>query len=305
LSIDKDHFMHSRREFLTTLAAGLTLPRLADQAADAPHKTALNGPVGLQLWSLREYLPKDLGGTLVKVREMGFREVEGAGLWKHTVADVRAALDAAGLRCQSAHMSFERLRDDMSGAFAEVKAVGATWVVCPWIPHTGDAFTRDDTAKAAEAFNTFSLGAQQSGLRFAYHCHGYEFVPSPDGTLFDTLARATDPARVLFQIDVFHAFLGGADPAALITRYKGRVASLHVKDLKKGFPVKPGTATAPPEADVPVGTGQIDMPAVLGAATKAGTALYYVEDESSDPWGHIPQSAAYLKSFGVMAPAKA
>ena len=84
-------------------------------------KTALNGPVGLQLWSLREYLPKDLRGVLAKVHGMGFREVEGAGLWGHTAADLRAALDAAGLRCQSAHLGFERLRDDLRGAFAEAK----------------------------------------------------------------------------------------------------------------------------------------------------------------------------------------
>jgi len=245
---------------------------------------------------VRDDLPKDLGGVLARVRGMGFREVEGAGLWGHTAADLRAALDAAGLRCQSAHMGFERLRDDLHGAFAEVKAVGAAWVVCPWIPH-GSAFTHDDARKAAEAFNTFATAAEGAGLRFAYHCHGYEFVPSPEGTLFDTLARATDPKRVAFQIDVFHALFGGADPAQLIDRHKGRVVSLHLKDLKKGFPIKAGTPIAPPEADVPLGTGQVDMPAVLRAATNAGTSLYYVEDESSDPWRHIPQSVAYLKNF--------
>ena len=259
-------------------------------------KTALNGPVGLQLWSLREYLPKDLRGVLAKVRGMGFREVEGAGLWRHTAADLRGALDAAGLRCQSAHMGFERLRDDLPGAFAEVKAIGATWVVCPWIPH-GNAFTRDDALKAAEAFNKFGTAAEQAGLRFAYHCHGYEFVPSDEGTLFDTLSAATNAARVGFQIDVFHALLGGANPAQLIDRYKDRVVSLHLKDLEKGFAIKPGTATAPAEADVPVGTGQVDMPSVLRAAMRAGARLYFLEDESADPWGHIPQSVVYLKNF--------
>src|SRR5207302_1610683 len=208
--------------------------------------------------------------------------------------------DAAGLRCQSAHMGFERLRDDLPGAFAEVKAIGATWVVCPWIPH-GNAITRDDALKAAEAFNTFGTAAGGAGLRFAYHCHGYEFIPSTEGTLFDTLAATTDPDRVMFQVDVFHALFGGADPAHLIDRYKGRVASLHLKDLKKGFPIQAGTAIGPPDADVPVGTGQVDMLSVLRAAMNAGTSLYYVEDESSDPWGHIPQSIAYLKNFSQPA----
>jgi sugar phosphate isomerase/epimerase len=290
--------MPSRRDFLTTVAAGAAASALRPTralAADRPEiKTALNGPVGLQLWSLRKYLPKDLPGTLAQVRAMGFREVEGAGLWRHSVKEIRDGLAAAGLRCQSTHMGFERLRDDLAGAIAETKAVGATWVVCPWIPHD-KAFTRDDALKAAEAFNRFGKAARDEGLRFGYHCHGYEFVPATEGTLFDTLAAAADPALVAFQIDVFHAYHGGADPVQLIRKYKGRVASLHLKDEKKGFAVEAGSPGAPAEADVPVGTGQIDYPAVLRAAVEAGTSLYYVEDESTDPLGHIPQSVAYLE----------
>jgi sugar phosphate isomerase/epimerase len=290
--------MITRREALTTLAAAAGVPAISPRAALAQRdlQTALNGPVGLQLWSLREYLPKDLKGTLAKVRALGFREVEGAGLWKHTVGDLRAALDAAGLRCQSTHLPFERLRDAAPAALAEAKALGATWAVCPWVPHKGD-FTRETALATAEAFNRFGRAAEEAGLRFAYHCHGYEFVPAPEGTLFDVLAGATDPARVAFQVDVFHTFHGGGDPAAVITRYKGRVPSLHLKDLKKGVAIKAGTATAPPEDDVPVGSGQVDMAAVLKAARDAGTSLYYVEDESRDPLASIPQSLKWLETF--------
>ena len=259
-------------------------------------KTALNGPVGLQLWSLREYLPKDLEGTLSKIRALGFREVEGAGLWGKTVREVRSALDAAGLRCQSAHMQFDRLRDDLKGALVEATALGARSVVCPWIPHE-KTFTRDDALKAAEAFNRFGTEAAKADLRFGYHCHGYDFVPSAEGTLFETIATNTDPSRVAFQVDVFHTYHGGADPVQLIQRYKSRVTSLHLKDLKKGVAVQVGTAVGRPEDDVPVGSGQIDMPAVLRAAMNAGASIYYLEDESADPWGHIPRSLAFLKSF--------
>jgi sugar phosphate isomerase/epimerase len=290
--------MQSRREFLATIAVGIGASAVAPAWASPQEglHPGLNGPVGLQLWSLREYLPKDLPGTLKKVQALGFREVEGAGLWKHTTEEMRSALDAAGLRCQSAHMGFERLRDDLKGAFAEAKAVGATWVICPWIPHEKD-FTRDDALKAGDAFNAFGKAAADAGLRFGYHCHGYDFVPSTEGTLFDTLAANTDPERVAFQIDVFHAFDGGADPAKLIERYKTRVVSLHLKDLKKGVQVKVGTATAPADHDVPVGTGQVDIPAVLKAAQDSAVKLYYIEDESTDPWGHIPKSLEFLKTI--------
>jgi sugar phosphate isomerase/epimerase len=288
----------SRRTFLTTVTGSLAASVLGRQGVKAQGDipSALNGPIGLQLWSLREYLPKDLPGTLAKVRPLGFREVEGAGLWGKSVAELRTALDAAGLQCQSAHMQFERLRDDLRGALAEAKALGARSVVCPWIPHE-KTFTRDNALRAAEAFNQFGAEAAKSDLRFAYHCHGYDFVKAAEGTLFDTIATNTDPSRVAFQIDVFHAFHGGADPAQLIERYRARVISLHLKDLKKGVAVKVGTAVGRPEDDVPVGTGQIDMAAALRAAMKARTSVYYLEDESADPWGHIPQSLAYLKSF--------
>lgn len=292
--------MQSRRDFLAGMAVGLGATALGSTrgwAADKVEiKTALKRPVGLQLWSLREYLPKDLPGTLAKVRAMGFHEVEGAGLWGHSAAALRSAMDKAGLRCPSAHMGIERLRDDLSGALAEAKALGASHVVCPWIPHD-KSFTRDDALKAAEAFNRFGRAARAAGLSFGYHCHGYEFVPSTEGTLFDTLAGAADASLVEFQIDTFHAHHGGGDPAGLIEKHKGRVRSLHLKDQKKGFPVEAGKGTAPPEADVPVGTGQIDFPAVLRAAVKTGVSLYFVEDESPDPLAHIPQSVAYLEGL--------
>jgi sugar phosphate isomerase/epimerase len=291
--------MPSRREALATLAAALGLSAASPTraaASQATVRTALNGPVGLQLWSLREYLPKDLRGTLAKVRALGFEEVEGAGLWGATVGDLRAALDAAGLRCQSTHLPFERLRDKPVEGLAEAKALGATWAVCPWIPHQG-TFTRETALSSAEAFNRFGKAAAEAGLRFAYHCHGYEFTPAPEGTLFDTLAGATDPTLVSFQIDVFHTFHGGGHPAEVITRYKGRVPSLHLKDLKKGVAVKAGTPVAPPEDDVPVGSGQVDMAAVLRAAMAAGTSLYYLEDESRAPLTSIPQSLKWLEAF--------
>jgi sugar phosphate isomerase/epimerase len=291
--------MRSRREFLSSLAAGLgaaaLVPRLGTAADKAAIKTALNGPIGLQLWSLREQLKQDVPGTLARIRAMGFTEVEGAGLWGRSAAELRAALDAASLRCQSAHMGFERLRDDAAGAMAEAKALGASWVVCPWIPHEAGRFGLEDARKAAEAFNRFGASAREAGLRFAYHCHGYEFVPAEGGLLWDRLVGATDPELVAFQIDVFHCYNGGGDPARTIRELKGRVPSLHLKDLKKAVAVKAGAATAEPEVDVPVGSGQIDWPEVLKAAMAGGTSLYYVEDESRDPLGHIPQSVEYLE----------
>lgn len=296
--------MVSRRQFLTAVSAS-ALAAAASPACTRPSqgepqagttKRAFTGVVGVQLWSLRDYLPKDLAGGLKQLQAMGVREVEGAGLWGRSVIELRTALDNAGLRCQSAHMDYERLRDDPRSAFAEAKAIGATWVVCPWLK---EVVNREDIMKAADVFNRAAKGAHDTGLRFAYHCHGYEFIPSAEGTLFDTLAQSTDPTQVEFQIDVFHAFYGGADPVKLIAKHGSRVTSLHLKDLKKGVSVTPGKSVGTADIDVPVGTGQLDMPGILAAAAAAGTRLYYVEDESADPLGHIPQSLAYLKTVTI------
>lgn len=290
--------MTTRRDVLKTLGGlAVVMPAWAQaRQTEREIESPLNGPVGLQLWSLRNYLPKDIPGTLARIRAMGFREVEGAGLWGSTAPELRRGLDAAGLRCQSAHTGYERLRVDLPGALAEARALGATWVVCPWI---AEKVTREDILKAADEFNRAAKSANDRGMRFAYHCHGYEFIPSADGTLFDTLANATDPRQVEFQMDVFHAFFGGADPAALVARHGARVTSLHLKDLKKGVSVTRGTSVGTPDIDVPVGTGQLDMPAILRAAVSAGTRLYYIEDESADPLTHIPRSVAYLEAVNL------
>jgi sugar phosphate isomerase/epimerase len=283
----------TRRRFLSTAAAGVLTAFGTPLAARAADRNPDAGDYGLQLWSLRHYLPKDVPGTLARIREWGFREVEGAGLWRQTATGMRSALDDAGLRCRSAHMDFERLRDRSSEAFDEAITLGADWVVCPWIAHDG-VFTREVALAAAEVFNRAGAAARERELRFSYHCHGYEFVPSTEGTLFDTLAGATDASRVAFQIDVFHAVFGGADPVALIRKYGARVTSLHLKDLKKGVPVVAGTAIAPPEVDVPLGTGQVDVAGAVAAARAVGCDLFYIEDESNDPLTHIPQSLAFL-----------
>src|SRR3989442_15080337 len=92
--------MSSRRDFLTPVAPGLGAsgirPAWARAAQRSEIKSPLENPIGVQLYSFREYLKSDVPGTLSKVRALGFREVEGAGLWRQTAANLRAALDAAG-----------------------------------------------------------------------------------------------------------------------------------------------------------------------------------------------------------------
>lgn len=294
--------MSTRRRVLSTLAAGLggiiLRPRLSRGATTPEVASPLGGPIGLQLYSLRAYLPKDIPGTLARLRSLGIREVEGGGPAGTTAADFRVALDKADLVCQSIGTGFDRLKSDMAGVLKDAKALGSRFVMCAWIPHDDTkGLTRDEALGAAEAFNAAGKAARAEGVRFCYHCHGYEFVPSTEGTLFDTLVKHTDPALVSFEIDIFWARAGGADPARLIASLPGRVPLLHIKDMRKGLVLPAGTSKAPDDTNVAAGTGQLDLPAILRAARKSGTEIFYLEDESEHPWEQIPASLKYLSGL--------
>jgi sugar phosphate isomerase/epimerase len=136
-----------------------------------------------------------------------------------------------------------------------------------------------------------------AGLHFFYHAHGYEFVPSKDGTLFDYITQHTNKDAISFQLDVFWATRGGADAALLLQKYSQRFSSLHIKDLQCGLATSDYTGGAPDSTSVVIGKGQVNWPEVLKAAVKAGVQHYYIEDEAPDAIQQIPQSIAYLKSL--------
>lgn len=294
--------MSSRRRFLSTLAGGvgaaIVRSPLARAAMTPEVESPLGGPIGLQLYSLRADLPKDIPGTLARLRSLGIRQVEGGGPAGTTPADFRAAMDKADLVCQSIGAGFDRVKGDMGGVLKEAKTLGARFVMCAWIPHDDAAgLSRDEALQAAEVFNAAGRTARAEGVRFAYHCHGYEFVPSTEGTLFDTLVKQTDPSLVAFEIDIFWARAGGADPATLVASLPGRVPLLHIKDMRKGLVLPAGTSKAPDDTNVAAGTGQLDLPAILRAARRSGTEIFYLEDESEHPWEQVPESLKYLSTL--------
>jgi sugar phosphate isomerase/epimerase len=106
----------------------------------------------------------------------------------------------------------------------------------------------------------------------------------------------TDPKYVSYELDILWAFHPGADPVALIKKYPKRFRLMHVKDLRKG--VKGDfSGRTPVENDVALGTGQIDVAAVIKAAKKSSIQYYYIEDESPSIDTQVPQSLAFLKGL--------
>jgi sugar phosphate isomerase/epimerase len=282
--------MATRRSFLGAVAGGAA-------AATALHGFAraaggAKPPLGLQLYSLRRQLAKDVPGTLKQVRAWGFEEVE---TFEPFGAPIAPQLRAAGLKVPSMHVGFDRLGKDMPGVLRDADAVGATTVLNPSLPHKRFPATREEILRAASSFREWSQACRAAGKRFGYHVHGHEFGPAPEGTLFDVLAQEAGP-DVGFEFDVYWIAYGGGDPVALMRKHPGRVWYTHLKDMPKGL--RPGDPVALKDSSkVVLGTGGLDIKGIVAAGPAAGVEINYIEDESADPVGQIPKSVAYYESL--------
>jgi sugar phosphate isomerase/epimerase len=254
---------------------------------------SFQGPLGLQLYSLRAEFIRNVPATLEKVREYGFQIVELAGTYNLPPAKFKAMLDSNGLKPVSGHFPFERYRDDLEGVARDAKELDLEYVGCAWIPHEG-SFDEAECRQAIEVFNRAGRVLGEQGLKFFYHIHGYEFHRHGEGTLLDLLMAETKPDQVRYEMDVFWVVHPGQDPVRLLKKYGKRWELMHVKDMKKG--VK-GDLTGRSDVtnDVAVGTGQMDWLAILQAAKEAGVKYYFIEDESPFVTEQIPQSLKYLE----------
>lgn len=279
--------------FATALALLTTVARPAAQAAGTGD--SFKGPLGLQLYSLRDSFNKDVPGTLKKVHDFGFRVVELAGTYGKSPEEFSSLLASNGLKAVAGHFGFERFRDDPEGVAKEAKALGLEWAGTAWVPHSGQV-TEEWARETAKVFNHAGEVLAKHGIKFYYHNHGYEFVPHQDGTVFDVLVRETKPGLVYFEMDVMWTVFPGQNPAQLMEKYPSRWALMHVKDLKKGVATGSLAGGTDTRNDVVIGTGQTDWPALLRAAQKAGVKYYFIEDESPSVLEQIPQSLKYLEN---------
>ena len=251
---------------------------------------------GMEAYTYRHSFKKDVAATLDSIKALGITELESGpspnGL---TPEAFRRLLDERGMTCPSIGVGYEALVKDPDLVARQAKTLGASYVMVAWIPHQ-KTFTLADAQKAAADFNRAGKVLQEKGITFCYHIHGYEFQPYRNGTLFDYLAQHTDPKYVSFEMDMLWAFHGGQDPVKLLNKYGKRWKLMHLKDLRKGVEGNLSGNT-PTENDVVLGTGQLDVPAILKAAKKAGIKHYFIEDESPRWSTQVPQTIQYLKSL--------
>jgi sugar phosphate isomerase/epimerase len=251
---------------------------------------------GLVSYTHRKSFEKDVPATLDTIKALGVTDMEFSNLFGQTPEALRKLLDERNIKCSSLGVSYEELVNKTEEVARKAKALGASYVRVAWIPHKAP-FKLEDAQKAVADFNRAGkILKEEHGLTFCYHNHGYEFQPYGKGTFFDYIVQNTNPKYVSFELDILWAFHPGQDPAQLLNKYGKRFKLMHLKDLRKG--VKGDfTGSTPTENDVALGTGQINIPAVLKAAKKAGIQHYYIEDESNVKSVQVPQTMAYLKSL--------
>jgi sugar phosphate isomerase/epimerase len=306
--------MHSisRRQFLARGATGVVAAGCLSAGARRASADPLGLPIGLQLYTVREQVGKDFDGTLRQVAAIGYQEVELYSFFDRKASEIRHSLDAAGLRCQSAHYPAASLKADLGPKIDYAKELGLKFIVCPF-PGAPDpdpakprpkgssfpgSMTLDDWKWNADLFNKVGEQVKKAGLQFAYHNHHLEFKSYDGTTAFDVLLGQTDPENVKFELDCGWVKVAGDDPASFIAKHSNRIVLLHVKDVKPGFP--PSTSFGP----VPfteVGHGSVDWTKVFEAAKQAGVKRYYVEQDTTErpPLEAIKISFAFLHELKV------
>lgn len=272
----------SRREFIAGAAAAAVLLN-----AEKIRANPLGVPAGIQLYSVREFLPKDFQGTLNQLGAMGYRECEAAGFFSHSPDDVKQAMQQAGLRCVSAHYSLQVLQNlDEILHFAQ--RIGLEYIVCssPLLRDPSKAnglswtaglatMTGDDWKWNADQLNAIGKRLRAEGIQFGYHNHYAEFHER-DGLLpYDVLLQQTDPKLVDMEMDCGWVVIGGHKPEDYLTRYPERYVMLHVKEFRlDGW--KPGMEPVSTE----MGRGSIDYAPIFAAAKKARIRHIFVEQEA-------------------------
>lgn len=254
--------------------------------------------VGLQLYTVREQIAKDVPGVLAKVAAVGYTNVEPNGytrkdkFWGMDAKAFKAILDTNNLITTSGlygiDIGGQKDFDDLKH-FADVANIlGEKYVVIPWIFEEYRK-TADDYKALADKMNKAGEVTKASGIHLAYHNHNFEFTDMGGGQLgYDLLLSNTDPKLVKMEMDIYWIVRGGADPVTLFNKYPGRFSLFHVKDMDKANPM----------INTEVGSGTIDFKTIFANAKLAGLDYAFVEQENfAMDWdASITKSAEYLKN---------
>lgn len=279
-----------RRRFVQSLLLGTaSLPVIPDFFAPPPK------PLGVQLWNIREYLKKDVTGSLVKLAKLGYNQVEIFGYdgtyWGKTPKEFSKICTDLGLTIISAHFETGRI-DKAKGtlwygwekAVADAAQMNIPYMICAWL--FKEERTRLDLYKELiDKLNTSGEACRQAKIQFGYHSHNFEFPPIDGVVPYDLILQQTDKDLVKMEADLFWITKAGVDPVAYFTKYPGRFPLWHVKDMERGS-----------EQFAEVGQGVINFDRIFAARETAGLKHWFVEQDqtSREPFESLAMSRDYI-----------
>jgi sugar phosphate isomerase/epimerase len=277
----------SRRAFLGesagALAAFAGLTNLDRVGPGAGRLTS----VGLQLYTVRDEMQKNIARTLERVAKIGYKEVEFAGYFGKSPAEVRSMLKANGLTAPSSHIDLTAIRTKWPATIETARQIGHRYLVCAYIPE--EERTLDGYKRIFQDFNRAAEQAKKAGISFAYHNHDFEFKDVDHKLAYDLLLEETDPKLVLMELDLYWITVGKEDPLGYFGEHPGRFPMVHVKDMVDG-----GKMTD-------VGSGKIPFAKYFAQQQTAGIKHFFVERDDAastgDAFGSIEKSFRYLNGL--------
>jgi sugar phosphate isomerase/epimerase len=296
-----DSMNYNRRKFLrhtAGLTSGIALSAFAGNLLSAEmfleEKKKLKA-FGLQLYTLRDDLPKDPKGVLKQVASFGYKQIEGYEgkdgiFWGMSNTDFKKYMDDLGMNFVSSHCDINK---DFEKKAADAAAIGMKYLLCPY---KGPQKSLDDFKRFADEFNQKGEICRKNGIRFGYHNHDYSFKEMDGQLPQDVMMNGTDPSLVDFEMDIYWVVAGGHDPEAWFKKYKNRFRLCHVKDRSK----TPGADNG--KNSVVVGTGSIDFSKILKTAKANGVNYFIVEQEAyagTTPLNAAEADAAYMKTLKI------
>lgn len=287
---------YDRRKFLKLtggVTTGLALSSVSGLSLLSSCDSAGLSSFGLQLYTLRDDMPKAPKEVLRQVASFGYKQIEGyegdSGIfWGMSNTDFKKYLDDLGMTFIATHCDITK---DFEKKAAEAAAIGMKYLICPW---KGPQPSIDDFKRFADEFNQKGEICKKNGIRFAYHNHDYSFKTLDGQMPQEIMMNNTDPSLVDYEMDIYWVVTGEQDPLAWLKKYPNRFRLCHVKDRMKG--------ATEPAASCVLGQGSIDYPSILKEAKAQGMEYYIVEQERYDgttPLKAAEADASYMKKLTI------
>ena len=235
---------------------------------------------GLQLYSLRDIIKKDVQGTMKQVADIGYKKIEAYDYKDQKIFDIPYGdfikmCNDLDIKITSGHYSTGfnattsgNLRNGWEQAVSDAKEAGQEYMVVPYMDKD-ERQTIDDYKKICELLNKGGEVCKQNGIRLAYHNHEFEFQKIDDQIPFDVMMAELDPKLVAIELDIYWIVYAGYNPVDYFSKYPSRFELWHVKDMEKDNR----------ELNANVGTGSIDFVQLFGHAEHAGLKHAFIEQE--------------------------